>query len=98
MGHGLATASPEADFRAVSFRAEIDLPIDADSQAAQALVVRHAAQQAVVESTGAGHATLALHLRAEKVEQAAIWLLGLVFPLNCPVLRLEVTPAAQGGS
>jgi DNA-binding LacI/PurR family transcriptional regulator len=96
-GHNPTIASPGADFRGgASFRAEIVLPIDPGSQAAQAMVVRHAAQQAIVEPTEDGHTTLTLHLTAETVGQAALWLLGLVLPLNYPVLRLEVMSAPQG--
>ena len=79
---------------AASFRGEVDLDIAAGSQAAHALATQLAAQQAAVEPTGSGHTRLTLHLRADTVEQAALWLLGLVLPLNRQVLRLHVTDAA----
>jgi hypothetical protein len=79
---------------AASFRGEVDLDIDAGSHAAHALATQLAAQQAAVEHTGSGHTRLTLHLRADTVEQAALWLLGLVLPLNRQVLRLHVTDAA----
>ena len=68
----------------------------AGSQAAQGLATQLAAQQAAVEPSGSGHTRLTLQPRANTVEQAALWLLGLVLPLNRQVLRLNVMDAAGG--
>jgi hypothetical protein len=90
-------ATPEAKSPGAGlYRAEVDLALGADSPAVHALVFGLTAYHAVVRSTGSDPPGFTLFLSAETAEQATLRLLGLVLPLNCPVLRLEVT--AECGS
>jgi DNA-binding LacI/PurR family transcriptional regulator len=90
-----ATASATWPQAASSFRGEVDLDIEGGSQAAQALTVQLAAQEASVEVMETGQTRLTLQLHADTVGQAAILLIGIVLPLNRQVLRLQVTGAEE---